>query len=226
VALPFARGEAFPEDKAAGEPCRNLRADFRCGIHSDLLTLGWRGCVSFDCFGAGQQLTRTFEVTRAGGGGSGVPLNAVFVVARQLHEIGYLLSDPACAESSYAVAAAALLDEVLAQVVGPPEEVVAADLEGLRARAGALFAGVAAERGGADHRGALLMAADLREEDFTDANLLGADLRDADLRGANLARALFVSQPQLNSARGDVRTTLPDRLTAPAQWLTNANQSG
>lgn len=70
----------------------------------------------------------------------------------------------------------------------------------------------------ADLRGALLVAADLRDADLRWTDLLGADLRDADLRGADLRGALFVSSPQLEAARGDTGTQLPDGLRRPRHW--------
>ncbi len=76
----------------------------------------------------------------------------------------------------------------------------------------------AADLRGADLRGAYLIGADLRRADLSYADLLGADLRAADLRGARLAESLFVTQPQINGARGDRRTTIPGLLAAPASW--------
>ena len=70
----------------------------------------------------------------------------------------------------------------------------------------------------ADLRGALLIAADLRGSTLDRTDLLGADLRDADVSGADLATVLFLTQPQLNSARGDASTVLPDGLRRPAAW--------
>lgn len=75
---------------------------------------------------------------------------------------------------------------------------------------------------GADLRGALLIAADLRGTDLSRADLLGADLRDADLRGADLSRGLFITQPQVNAARGDARTSIPSSLTRPSSWAPSA----
>jgi len=75
---------------------------------------------------------------------------------------------------------------------------------------------------GADLRGALLLAADLRGTDLSRADLLGADLRDADLRGADLSRGLFITQPQVNAARGDARTSIPSSLTRPGSWAPSA----
>ena len=72
---------------------------------------------------------------------------------------------------------------------------------------------------GAGLRGSCLIAADLRGSDLAGVDLLGADLRDARLDGADLTAALFVTQPQLNSARGSSRTLLPPGLTVPPYWL-------
>jgi uncharacterized protein YjbI with pentapeptide repeats len=71
---------------------------------------------------------------------------------------------------------------------------------------------------GADLRGACLIAADLRGTDLSRVDLRGADLRDADLRGADLSRGLFVTQPQVNAARGDAWTTIPSSLARPESW--------
>jgi len=78
--------------------------------------------------------------------------------------------------------------------------------------------GLIPEPGPADLRGALLIAADLRGADLDRTDLLGADLRDADLSGADLSTALFLTQPQLNSARGDASTRLPTGLRRPPAW--------
>jgi hypothetical protein len=58
VVHPFDAVQGFGYDKPAHEPCRHLQADFRCGIHATLTDQGFPGCVSFDCFGAGQHVTQ------------------------------------------------------------------------------------------------------------------------------------------------------------------------
>ncbi|MBB6733847.1 pentapeptide repeat-containing protein [Cohnella zeiphila] len=70
----------------------------------------------------------------------------------------------------------------------------------------------------ANLRGAYLIASDLRGADLRGADLIGADLRDADLSGADLTGSLFLTQAQLDSAKGDVATKLPPSLTRPAHW--------
>ncbi|MFF9156314.1 pentapeptide repeat-containing protein [Streptomyces sp. NPDC014846] len=67
-------------------------------------------------------------------------------------------------------------------------------------------------------RGALLIAADLTGADLRGADMIGADLRDADLSDADLTDAFFLTQPQLDGARGNAATRLPDALTRPAHW--------
>lgn len=71
---------------------------------------------------------------------------------------------------------------------------------------------------GANLRGALLIAADLREADLRACDLIGADFRDTDLRGANLTGSIFLTQAQINAAKGDSHTKLPSSLTHPAHW--------
>jgi hypothetical protein len=70
----------------------------------------------------------------------------------------------------------------------------------------------------ANLRGAYLIGADLRGVDLGNADLIGADLRGADLRGADLSASIFLTQMQVESARGDSATRLPALLTRPAHW--------
>lgn len=71
---------------------------------------------------------------------------------------------------------------------------------------------------GASLRGAALIGADLSGADLRGADLTGADLRGAVLSGADLTGSIFVTQSQLEAARGDASTRLPLPLTRPAHW--------
>lgn len=71
---------------------------------------------------------------------------------------------------------------------------------------------------GANLRGAYLIAADLTGADLRGADLIGADLRDTDLTDADLTGAFFLTQPQLNAARGGAGTRLPGSVTRPVHW--------
>nr|WP_139692011.1 pentapeptide repeat-containing protein [Sporolactobacillus terrae] len=67
-------------------------------------------------------------------------------------------------------------------------------------------------------RGAYLIAADLRHADLRAVDFIGADLRDADLSGANLMTSMFLTQMQINSAKGNVKTILPFYIQRPLHW--------
>ncbi|MFC4802947.1 pentapeptide repeat-containing protein [Neobacillus sp. GCM10023253] len=71
---------------------------------------------------------------------------------------------------------------------------------------------------GANLRGALLIAADLREADLRAVDFIGADLRDTDLSGANLTGSIFLTQAQVNAAKGDRHTKLPAAIKTPEHW--------
>ncbi len=112
-----------------------------------------------------------------------------------------------------------LLDEVSARVRGaaratsvplPRRVLPGADLLGAKL--------VDVDLRGANLRGAYLIAADLSGADLSAADLLGTDLRDAELAGANLGSALFLTQFQVNAARGDAATVLPASLSRPGHW--------
>ena len=250
VAPAFTASSDFAISKPAGEPCPNLRADFRCAIHDRLRPEGFSGCAAFDCYGAGQQVA---QHTFAGRDWRSepelaAPMFAAFAVMRALHELLWHLN-----EALALPLADSFRDELteLAVATGRltrsgPGELIALDVTGHRDRANAALlrasarvrdrAGCAgAEHRGADLagrdlrttdltganlRGALLVGADLRGADLSYADLTGADLRGADLTGANLATSLFTSQPQLDSARGGAGTRLPSRLRRPSHWAT------
>lgn len=67
-------------------------------------------------------------------------------------------------------------------------------------------------------RGAVLIAADLQNSDLGMADLIGADFRDADLSGADLSESMFLTQAQVNAAKGDRHTKLPPALRVPDHW--------
>lgn len=71
---------------------------------------------------------------------------------------------------------------------------------------------------GANLRSALLIAADLSGSILHGADLIGADFRDANLQGADLSRSIFLTQAQVNAARGDENTKLPAVLELPIHW--------
>ncbi|TQL70228.1 pentapeptide repeat protein [Nocardioides albertanoniae] len=71
---------------------------------------------------------------------------------------------------------------------------------------------------GATLRGSVAIAADLSGARLRRCDVLGVDLRDADLSGADLSSAIYLTEMQVNSARGDARTALPQGFDRPSHW--------
>ncbi len=57
VGLTLDKGDLFSFDKPAGTPCPNLSGHL-CKLHDQLESIGNRGCVLYDCAGAGQRVTQ------------------------------------------------------------------------------------------------------------------------------------------------------------------------
>jgi uncharacterized protein YjbI with pentapeptide repeats len=248
VAPAFSASADFAIDKRAGQPCPNLRPDFRCSIHDRLRPQGFAGCASYDCFGAGQQVA---QVTFGGRDWRRTPEIApqmflVFEVMRQLHELLWYLSEaltlPQARSLHHELSAA--VDQTERLTRDGPEMLAQLDVNSHRRHINPLLLRAselvrsAARRERADLRGAELMGrnlsgADLRAAslrgasligadfsgaDLSTADLTGADLRGADLRGADLTGSIFLIQAQLDAATGDHSTKLPPPLTRPAHW--------
>ncbi|MEU9097703.1 pentapeptide repeat-containing protein [Streptomyces sp. NPDC048361] len=248
VALAYAASADFAQDKPAGKPCPSLQRDFRCGIHRDLRTSGFQGCTVYDCFGAGQKVSQQTFGGRdwRAAPETAASMFEVFPVMRQLHELLWYIAEalalpkarPVHTELHAALGeteaftrlapealkeldVAAHRDQVN-QLLLKASELVRAEYKGKKKdRRGADLMGArlrGADLRGANLRGAFLIAADLRGADLRLADLIGADFRDASLSGADLTEAFFLTQAQVNAAKGDGTTKLPPSLVRPAHW--------
>ncbi|MFD7245052.1 pentapeptide repeat-containing protein [Streptomyces massasporeus] len=170
----------------------------------------------------------------------------VFPVVRQLHELLWYLTEALALPAARPVHAELreALEKTEELTAGTPEELAGLDVAAHRQevnvlllrtselaragtkgrrkdRRGADLMGArlkGADLRGASLRGAYLIAADLTGADLRGADLIGADLRDADLTDADLTGAFFLTQPQLNAARGSAGTRLPGSVTRPGHW--------
>ncbi|MFD1544916.1 pentapeptide repeat-containing protein [Nonomuraea guangzhouensis] len=247
VALPFSASADFAIDKDAGKPCPNLDQDFRCGIHRDLRKRGFPGCTVYDCFGAGQKVSQVTFSGRdwRQAPETATQMFAVFPVVRQLHELLWYLTEALTLDPARELhdELRAALDETGRLSRGDADDLLVLDVpahrqavntlllrtsELVRAgtprrknRRGADLIGAklkGADLRAADLRGAYLIGADLRGADLRLADLIGADLRGTELGGADLTGSIFLTQPQLNAAKGDAATKLSPALTRPAHW--------
>lgn len=238
----FAVSSAFAIDKPSHTPCPNLADDFGCSIHTELRERGFPGCTVYECFGAGQRVVQELYDGRDWRTSPEVreQMFADFEVVERLHELLWYVDDAAGRPEARALRdeLAGLRDVVDSGCRTPGD----ADVTGLQLRADALLGEVSgrvrAGIGGPDHRGqdlagadlrdrdlvgaglrgAVLIGADLRKVDLDRADFLGADLRGSDIAGADLSTALYLTQFQVNAARGDAATVLPEGLARPRYW--------
>jgi hypothetical protein len=247
VAPAFSASADFAIDKPAGVACPNLAADFRCSIHPRLRPEGFAGCAVYDCFGAGQQVSQvTFggqDWQQAPE--TAEQMYEVFPIVRALHELLWYLTEAltlAAAGSLHgelrvgfdeterlancsppalsALDVAAHRDYVNALLTRTSDLVRAAAPTRANHRGADLIGADlhGADLRGANLRGARLVAADLGDADLRLADVIGADFRAADLSAADLTDSLFLTQSQLNAARGDGHTRLPSSLVRPTHW--------
>lgn len=257
VALYFSASDGFPNDKVAGQPCVNLRTDFKCSIHKSLAERGFKGCIAFDCFGAGQKVS---QVSFGGNDWRKVPESAetmfrVFLIVSQLQELLWYLSEALTLDDTHSIHddLRTTIAEIECLIYLSPESLLKLDIEAQRAKVDLLLLKTSElvraevscgqrknslkpkrtfgrgldligadlrkkEMRGENLRGAYLIAADLREVDLSGADLIGADLRDADLSGADLSKSIFLTQSQINAAKGNADTKIPSALSRPAHW--------
>lgn len=255
VALPFAASADFAINKASGIPCSNLQQDFRCKIHPTLRQQGFKGCTVFDCFGAGQKVSKdTFEgIDWRKSPEIAKKMYNVFPIMHQLHEMLWYLTEALTLEATRPIHKdiSFLLDETEQLTHCIPDSLLGLDVYAHRAKVNDLllqvselvWKGLCSQPGfknkkridyrradlmganlkgkdlrGANFRGAFLIAADLRDANLKAADLIGCDLRDADLRGADLGESIFLTQAQINSAKGNSHTKLPHMLSRPPHW--------
>jgi len=257
VALYFSVQDGFPTNKIAGDPCPNLDANFRCTVHEKLKALGLKGCIAYECFGAGQQVS---QVTFDGRDWRMEPSSAdlmfeVFLIVRQLHELCWYLTEALSFKlpSPLSEELEKALSETERITRFTPHSLMEFDLTAHRTKlnvllrntskhvqskmnlankatyhadkerkSGANFFGKDLRKKDlrcADLRGACLIAANLEGTDLSGTDFIGADFRDANLKGANLSRSIFLTQSQVNAAKGNDDTTLPSSLSRPEHWI-------
>lgn len=178
----------------------NLQPDFTCVIHAELRPRGWRGCTTFECFGAGQQVTQhTFGgVTWRDNPAVATAMFGAFESMRLIHEVRYylrvLVEHPLPRRMLEQVRA---LDATAESLAAASTDTMAREpVESLRTQAGLLLdrasqhlRGQAPEPGTTPspvHAHADLAGADLRGATLDHGNLRGAVLIGADLRHATL----------------------------------------
>lgn len=252
VALYFSTSEGFPIDKDAGQPCLNLQPDYRCCVHKSLSERGLKGCIAFDCFGAGQKVS---QVSFGGHDWRKVPESAkqmfeVFLIMRQLHELLWYLTEALTLQPARSIHGelSSMLDETERLThLSPDSLIMELDVAVHRADVNALLLKTSelvraeARRGQKAHsgskktfgRGADLIGADLRRIDLRGAYLIAADLRGTDLSGTDLIGADFrdadLRGADLPRVSLSLKPNSTQRRVIPAQrypWNSLAQRTG
>lgn len=247
TALFFSKIDGFPENKIAGKPCTKLQNNYRCKIHHELEKRNMKGCIGYDCFGAGQHVTqyiyqgKTWQTSKE----KSKEIFDVFVIISQLYQIRYFLE-----ESKIIIPAKglwsdiqSLINENEALCSSTPQIILDIDTERYRNKVNIILKKVCGcitkcfknsdnnrliefsgknfkkrDMSGLDLSMKLLIAVNFDSCIFNGTVFLGADTRDTNFSNADLREAVFLTQGQINSAKGNRNTKLPPYLDYPVMW--------
>lgn len=248
VALYFSKSDGFPTDKAAGKPCVNLMSDFRCSIHSKLIECKMKGCLAYDCFGAGQMVTQSIYNCSDWKSMPAISeqMYKVFLIVWQLHQMLWYLIEASSLVSNSDIKndIDALITENENVTKLSPDEILNFDIDKYKTKINNILRNVTKEVSNANNTKSndkktvdfigknfkkqnldgrdlsmtLLIAANLEGCSLNGTNFLGADLRDANIKNTDLSKSIFLTQGQINSAIGNKNTILPSYLSLPISW--------
>lgn len=247
TALFFSKIDGFPENKVAGKPCSKLKSDYCCKIHNELEMKNMKGCIGYDCFGAGQYVTQCIYkgVTWQASQEQCEEIFNVFVFVFQLYQIRYFLE-----EAMLVIPAKELWKDIQSLIKenealcnSNPKDILNIDIDSYRNKVNIILKEVCdsiikcfknnenkrlteflgrsfkkRDMSGVDLSMKLLIATNFDSCIFDGTVFLGADTRDSDFSNADLREAVFLTQGQVNSAKGNRYTKLPSHLDYPVTW--------
>ena len=244
VALYCMKTDGFPANKEAGVPCQYLRTDFRCDIHAKLGSKNMRGCLAYDCFGAGQKVTQNCfpKVDWKSSPNHTNVIFQVFQIVFQLHQMEWYLLEALSLtpDEHLKTDIESLISENERMTSLPPDEILHLNIEDYRSDVNRILKQLSGmitvssdKKNRKDYFGHNFKHADLDRKDFSmalliaanfegcslhGANFLGADMRDANIKNTDLSSSVFLTQMQINSAKGNANTKLPYRISQPISW--------
>jgi uncharacterized protein YjbI with pentapeptide repeats len=240
VALCFSKIDGFPSNKAAGVPCNHLMSDYKCNIYAKLSSMEMKGCTIYDCLGAGQKVSKKIFLDTDWRKNPEIAKDIfqVFLIISQLHQIQwYLLQGISISKDKKLIT---LIDELIKEneetTSMPISEILKYDLDKYRGRANEAiiksmhhevelsakdFIGKNFKKmnlDGKDFSLALLIGANFEGCSLKGTSFLGADMRDALIMNTDFSNSYFLTQMQINSAKGNNNTKIPFYLTRPRYW--------
>ncbi|NRG29099.1 pentapeptide repeat-containing protein [Bacillus circulans] len=195
VALPYGESADFPFNKESGIPCRNLCSDNACSIHDKLRKTGFRGCVSYECFGAGQHVSQTIYKGKDWRSGKHAEeMFLIFPLVQQLHEMLWYLNQALTLKetASFRDKLQLIYDETVELTERTPQEILTIDLNSHRRKVNELLIAASIK-----YRGSRTNKGKKRLKNKSD--LIGADLKGLDLQGENFRGKLMIAANLSNS---------------------------
>lgn len=256
TALYCFKTDGFPRDKKDGVPCINLNDDFTCRVHECLKEKGFKGCLSYDCLGAGQRVSQdTFKGVNWRSDKQNAPkMFSAFLLMKDIYEMMWYLYEASVLQSDPAKKnkIGDMMKSIDNLASSEYEELMKIDIVKIRHSVNKLLLETSIDvrnrykKGrksafkhkktmagrpdyieadlrkfdikGEDFSGAFMIAANMKNMDLSGVDFLGADMRDADICGADLRYSIYITQAQINSARGSDETKLPDNIHRPSHW--------
>lgn len=245
VALYCMKTDGFPMDKEAGKPCRHLASDFRCEIHSELGTQNYKGCLAYDCFGAGPKTTQLCypDSTWKTDTQQANKIFHVFKLVFQLHQMLWYLMEAFALTSNKNLKATidALIIENEQMIMASSDDLSELNVIKYRTKVNDVLKQISALVLGSSSKGkhrtdyfghdfkkvnldkkdfsmSLMIAANLEGCSLKNTNFLGADMRDANIKNTDLSESIFLTQMQINSTKGNLNTKIPSYLSRPVTW--------
>jgi len=217
-----------------------LMEDFSCDTHKKLAELNLKGCLTYDCFGAGQKVTKSIyqNIDWQKNPDMKDEIFKVFLIVTKLHQILWYLiqATTICDDSDLMSVFNQLIEENKEMTNMAPKEILKIEVKGYMDKANVALKKICMlEPGevnkdfighdfkkenldGRDFTMSLLIGANLQGCSLSVTNFLGADMRGANIKDTNLSSSLFLTQMQINSARGNSATRIPANLTRPTYW--------
>ena len=238
------RTDGFPADKEAGVPCKHLNESFGCEIHQRLADKKMKGCLAYDCFGAGQKVSQICcpDINWKTSPERAKEVYDVFSVVVQLHQMQwYLLTALTLTTDEHLTSDIEELIHQNEQMTNQSSsQILALDIQPYHQRVNQILKQVCGIQAGnestkqekdcfaknfrgenldgKDFSMALMIASNLEGCSLKDTNLLGADLRDANVKNVDLSQSIFLTQMQLNTTKGNENTKIPSQLMRPISW--------
>lgn len=238
--LYFSKIDGFPEDKIAGVSCCNLNIDYTCCVHHNLKHLGLKGCLGYDCFGAGQKVSIYIaenkdyfaEVDKT---------VALFMKTKHVFQIlwylklasylrvaipyskqieALLVQGKKCLSQSYTTMQVFDVD-IFKEKSNRILKQITLLLSKSKKQTNKMLIGKDLSYSDLSYHDVsmgCMIGANLSNASVYGMNFLGCDTRDVNVVQTDLSGCLFLTQQQLNTMKGDKTTIIPIYLTVPTSW--------